>query len=150
MWVQSRPSQKAGAEDGCLKDQCACPWRWRTGIWSILEQSGSSDSASGIAIQIYLWQINSKPRLLFHFIPITCSSKQRARKYSQDKASKRLILEGRRMVINLKYSFHNPQNNPYLVLRHRSTWVPGAVLGLEMKTRIEQFPGLRNRFPLYC
>lgn len=34
------------------------------------------------------------------------------------KKSKRLILEGKRMVINLKHSFHNPQNQPYSLLRH--------------------------------
>ena len=34
------------------------------------------------------------------------------------KKSKRLILEGKRMVINLKHSFHNPQNKPYSLLRH--------------------------------
>lgn len=52
--------------------------------------------------------------LFLFFLPITCSFKNRTRKYFQGKASKKLILEGR-MIVNFKYSFNNPQDKVYLL-----------------------------------
>lgn len=66
------------------------------------------------------------------------------------KKSKRLILEGKRMVINLKHSFHNPQNQPYSLLRHHEYLGAGGYLRVRDETNRRSVPYIKKSEPIMC